>query len=231
MAPPTVTTTISILAAGHTIINTSIGTNKDPQKGDEGQDKGGDPPPPITIPRRPSDDCFGGTFAPNHGTQVFYQERESYGPNPGDLRATGAYACYPAGTGWNMQKGTDTGPDTPVPPGLIPSIPGGLGAPAVIIDNASHLIAGSLGGSGTDPRNLVPLYKETNKAMYRFMEKPVQDEIVSGAEVFYEVIPLYQGNNPRPYAIEAFMVTNTGSARSCIFKNAQADVHFCLGTP
>jgi DNA/RNA non-specific endonuclease len=65
-----------------------------------------------------------------------------------------------------------------------------------------HLLARVLGGSGTNPRNLVPLYHNRNNLpMYQDIEKKIQDYVSRGGTVRFSAIPEYGKPGPLPTAI------------------------------
>jgi hypothetical protein len=65
-----------------------------------------------------------------------------------------------------------------------------------------HLIARSLGGSGTDSRNLVTLFNRgANSPVMRDFEAQVASAVRSGQTVKYEVTPIYRGTELVPRAV------------------------------
>ncbi|MDO5621552.1 MAG: DUF4781 domain-containing protein [Paracoccus sp. (in: a-proteobacteria)] len=71
-------------------------------------------------------------------------------------------------------------------------------------DNHSrgHLLAKMLGGSGSDPRNLVMLYqRDTNSPVMRDFERNVYDAVAAGEVVNYQVTPIYEGGVDYPVSV------------------------------
>jgi RHS repeat-associated protein len=64
-----------------------------------------------------------------------------------------------------------------------------------------HLIGKQLGGSGTDMRNLVPLYNEANSPIMSSFENEVAARIKAGETIYYQSDANYTGNNPIPDSI------------------------------
>jgi hypothetical protein len=76
-----------------------------------------------------------------------------------------------------------------------------------------HLLARSLGGSGSDLRNLVSLYKTPNQIIMRAIEDQISEMVQGqGATVFYSATPSYNGANPIPTQVEinAWQITPQG---------------------
>ena len=62
--------------------------------------------------------------------------------------------------------------------------------------NRGHLLGRDLGGSGSDPRNIVTLWRGANyPEMYWEVENPVKIAVENGQTVEYSVTPIYEGNN------------------------------------
>lgn len=69
-----------------------------------------------------------------------------------------------------------------------------------------HLLGNQLGGSGSDPRNLVTIYQNpVNHPVMSSIETSVRKAVEGGQIVNYKVIPIYEGNNliPRGITIQA----------------------------
>jgi filamentous hemagglutinin len=65
-----------------------------------------------------------------------------------------------------------------------------------------HLIARSLGGSGTDARNLTTLFhRGANTPVMRDFEAQVANAVRAGQTVRYEVVPIYRGTELVPRAV------------------------------
>lgn len=59
-----------------------------------------------------------------------------------------------------------------------------------------HLLGKQLGGSGTDRRNLVPLYTGVNSPYMRDFENEVATRIKGGDTIWYSTQAHYAGDNP-----------------------------------
>ncbi len=69
-----------------------------------------------------------------------------------------------------------------------------------------HLLGNQLGGSGSDPRNLVTIYQNpVNHPVMSSKEVSVRKAVEGGQIVNYKVTPIYEGNNliPRGITIQA----------------------------
>ncbi|WP_353944337.1 DNA/RNA non-specific endonuclease [Streptomyces sp. HUAS MG91] len=77
--------------------------------------------------------------------------------------------------------------------------------------NRGHLLARQLGGSGTDRRNLVPLYRNANSPVMSGAEQRIADAIAAGNTVYYSSIPIYENStNPIPSGVTMTAYTSTG---------------------
>jgi len=134
-----------------------------------------------TLPRS-RQDCLKGV------NWVMYMPLDSYN------RATGVQACLTSG-GFNYTKddgtkafpflgteivGTKTSSSS-TPPGYV-----GGGDMA-----RGHLLANRLGGSGTDLRNLVPLYENVNLSTMKIQENKVIKAVDQGHTVWFYDYPVY----------------------------------------
>lgn len=123
-----------------------------------------------------------------------------------DGRATSAKACLtPVGL-----RGGKPVPYTYVPQGFEEVVHNGESG------HRGHLIAAVLGGDGTDPRNVVPLYASANRRMYELWERLVQLALEAGNNVWYESVPLYGQPTSvqyRPTAIQITAVSRHPSAQ------------------
>ena len=70
-------------------------------------------------------------------------------------------------------------------------------------DDAGHLIAKNLGGSG-GVDYVVPQNKTINRGEFRKFEMKIAKKVRNGHEVYIRVVPRYQGNSTRPYKIDYF---------------------------
>ncbi|WP_405523689.1 DNRLRE domain-containing protein [Streptomyces canus] len=162
----------------------------------------------------------------NSGTSwVYYMPLDSANGN----RATGVMACLRdegvdyKGRGKKPNPNKDTeivGSDTNRSAQVLPSDPAGWA------DNDSrrgyqrgHLLARSLGGSGTEPRNLVKLYKRANSPVMRDFEGRVRDRLDAGETVFYTAIPVYETHQTLPDRIELFALGDQGYVGRCTVYN------------
>ena len=69
-----------------------------------------------------------------------------------------------------------------------------------------HLLGNQLGGSGSDPRNLVTIYQNpVNHPVMSSIEANVRKAVEGGQIVNYKVTPIYEGNNliPRGITLQA----------------------------
>ncbi|MEU0003054.1 DNRLRE domain-containing protein [Streptomyces sp. NPDC006314] len=80
-----------------------------------------------------------------------------------------------------------------------------------------HLIGKQLGGSGTDKRNLVPLYNEVNSPLMSSFENEVAKRLKAGDSIYYQVDANYTGNNPIPDSI-SIMWTSVVTGQSKAIK-------------
>ena len=65
-----------------------------------------------------------------------------------------------------------------------------------------HLLGNQLGGSGSDPRNLVTIYQNpVNHPLMSSIEANVRKAVEGGQIVNYRVTPIYEGNNLIPCGI------------------------------
>ncbi|MCZ7432944.1 RHS repeat-associated core domain-containing protein [Streptomyces sp. WMMC1477] len=156
---------------------------------------------------------------------VHYMPRDS--ANGG--RATGVIACLRdegidyKGRGKRLDPDKETeivGSDTIRSSRVLPSDPAGWQ------DNDSrrgfqrgHLLARSLGGSGTEPRNLVKLYKKANSPVMRDFEGAVRDRVSAGEAIFYTAIPSYSGRQVIPDRVELFAFGSNGYVGRCTVHN------------
>ncbi|GAA0932085.1 hypothetical protein GCM10009558_045170 [Virgisporangium aurantiacum] len=155
-------------------------------------DGSSDPEQSVYAGRRSG--CLNGTWS---GDPIRYMPLErSIAGGPG--RATGAEACY---QGAIPPTGTKAGSYDP---------PGFVGSKGIA---RGHLIGRELGGNGSDPRNLVPLWQNqvNSSSMYHGVEKQVHDKVVSGETVYYRVEPVYDGPNPFPRLLKIVVATNEGT--------------------
>ncbi|MFF0047137.1 DNA/RNA non-specific endonuclease [Streptomyces sp. NPDC005498] len=78
--------------------------------------------------------------------------------------------------------------------------------------NRGHLLARQLGGSGTDRRNLVPLYRTANSPEMSTQEQKIADSIAAGNTVYYSSVPVWgSDSNPIPLGVTMTAYTSTGA--------------------
>ncbi|WP_258024269.1 LamG-like jellyroll fold domain-containing protein [Streptomyces bambusae] len=163
-------------------------------------------------------DCKKGNSA------IYYMPLDSRG------RAQGARACLNRGDynyeddkgNWKFDTGSTnlvgTGTEFPFdrnsgwnnfPRGWSPG--GGL--------QRGHLIAKSVGGSGEDARNLVPLYNKSNAPDMSSIEARIARRVESGETIYYSVTPEYVGDDPIPVRIHIGWIGNREGAGYAVVKN------------
>jgi RHS repeat-associated protein len=109
-------------------------------------------------------------------------------------RASGADACYTGG-----QQIPEGAPATYDPPGLDTAADMQRG----------HLIAKSLGGdNGPNGANITPLYGKANRKMFNLAERYIKPRVEAGENVYLVVTPLYDADNPVPFAITIQVYSN-----------------------
>ncbi|MEV0775967.1 DNRLRE domain-containing protein [Streptomyces sp. NPDC050428] len=140
----------------------------------------------------------------NKGESAVY-----YSPLDNRSRATGVRACLTGGDfGWvdgktgEIKGNADSelrGTPVPRPPDGNPLwTPPGM-RPGM---HRGHLLANSLGGTGTDRRNLVPLYAKANLSTMRRVETMIAARLEGGDTIYYQVTPSYRGNTGAPYKLD-----------------------------
>ncbi|MEV6303420.1 RHS repeat-associated core domain-containing protein [Actinoplanes sp. NPDC051861] len=141
--------------------------------------------------------CRDGGWDPNDPIRYQDLEQGAYENGNKTYRATGAEACY---QDKHIPKGS---PASYEPPGFVKN--DGMAA--------GHLIANSLGGSGKDPRNLVPIYQNmvNSSAMYHGVEKVVKKWIDSGQTVYYRVEPYYGPGSNIPIYLRVVVAGDQGT--------------------
>lgn len=73
-----------------------------------------------------------------------------------------------------------------------------------------HLLAASLGGSGEDLRNLVPLFPQANRTVMKRYEALLAGRLEAGETIYYSVTPEYAGNDPVPIRIHLGWIGSRG---------------------
>lgn len=69
-------------------------------------------------------------------------------------------------------------------------------------DEAGHVLAKNLGGSGTEKQNLVPLHATTNKKLYHKVEKVIAEAVRDHGRGQYYLKYLYDSeDDTRPHTI------------------------------
>jgi len=134
--------------------------------------------------KKKENSCFKGEW-----TQPEYLPLDSHD------RASGVLACV------NKQTPPGTPTDRlPFGKGVYPKgwLPG-----MTSIYVRGHLLSEKLGGSGTELRNLVPMFVSTNTGRY----KTVENQLIAAKEtetLFLSFVPHYKGANIVPYEIEIY---------------------------
>ncbi|MES5100586.1 DNA/RNA non-specific endonuclease [Agrobacterium sp. BA1120] len=124
-----------------------------------------------------------------------------YGPLDGYGRPTGV---------WATLTSRDLRPTGTSPPTLNP--PGFASGTAPNFHQRSHLLADTLGRSGSDPRNLVTLTDGSNHPGMSRIERQVRDFLRKNpnCSVTYVAIPLYNGSNLTPTGVAITARTSAG---------------------
>jgi hypothetical protein len=73
-----------------------------------------------------------------------------------------------------------------------------------------HLLGRQLSGSGTDVRNLTPLYSRVNRTEMKAYEDRIAGAIDAGATVYYAAWASYDGDSPIPTSITMQAYTSDG---------------------
>ncbi|MFG2417185.1 LamG-like jellyroll fold domain-containing protein [Streptomyces goshikiensis] len=121
-----------------------------------------------------------------------------YDTEPTNLTGTGTEFPFDANTGWNHQpRGWKT------KQGM----------------QRGHLIAKSLGGSGEDLRNLVPLYNKANSPDMSNYERNIARRVQRGETVYYSVTPEYSGDNPVPVRVHLGWIGDREGAGYAVVEN------------
>ncbi|GEK04587.1 hypothetical protein TNCT1_68630 [Streptomyces sp. 1-11] len=153
-----------------------------------------------------------------------------YMPLDGLGRAQGVDACLSPG-GFNYFKGKDAdgvekfpgvqseiwGTSTSWPPSYAPDdrVAGYYSAEEArktgkAAVNRGHLLAKSLGGSGTDRRNLVTLYRNANSPVMSKFEDEIAGRLAVGETVWYSARAHYEGDDPIPVSVSIYWASSTG---------------------
>jgi DNA/RNA non-specific endonuclease len=140
--------------------------------------------------KKRADSCTEGRWS---GDPIDYLPLDSNQPHQ---RASGVVACIDSQT----PKGTPTdlrafGAGGVYPAGWLP------GMTSTYI--RGHLLSEQLGGSGTELRNLVPMFISTNTGAY----KRVENQLIKAKEtqtLFLYIVPHYKGVNIVPYEISIY---------------------------
>ncbi|MFE7599239.1 DNRLRE domain-containing protein [Streptomyces sp. NPDC057494] len=83
-----------------------------------------------------------------------------------------------------------------------------------------HLIGKQLGGSGTDMRNLVPLYNEANSPVMASFENEVAARVKAGETIYYQSDANYVGDSPIPASISIRWTSlTTGQSKAISIPN------------
>ena len=159
----------------------------------------GDGPPPGDVPPTlATQDLVAARYwSAGHGGAASSRSDSRHAPAgqaPGSaILIRPAEACYSGGS--VKTKGSSA---LYTPPGFDPAV-----------HDRGHLIARRLGGSGIDPRNITPVFKNTvnQTAQYHGVEKYVYDRIREGGTVYYRVEPHDQPGAEVPFAADYVVAT------------------------
>jgi RHS repeat-associated protein len=162
---------------------------------------------PDPIPMSPSDNVY--TYVPN---PLWWIDPlglvATYNPVDNQGRPTGAFADL-------TQADRNTGtPATRDPPGWNP---GGPNTPSSGEHpdhmQRSHLIAGSLGGSGSDPANIVAMTDGSNHPGMSIAEGRIRAHLDADPNnrVLMEVTVQYDGDNPTPRSVRIYAIDKDGN--------------------
>ncbi|MFB6552021.1 DNRLRE domain-containing protein [Streptomyces sp. NPDC056405] len=173
--------------------------------------------PQVAMYPFTKDDCSKGQ------SMVYYMPLDDLG------RAQGVDACLSPG-GYNYTTGTKknpkakfpgveseiwgTGTEMPPPFGTDRMPPGYYsgeeaakqGKPVV---QRGHMLAKSLGGSGTDRRNLVTLYSKVNSPFMSTFESEIARRVESGETIWYSVRAHHTGDNTMPDSLSIYWQSMT----------------------
>lgn len=95
------------------------------------------------------------------------------------------------------------------PPTFDP--PGWIGGQHPHHQQRSHLLGDTLGGSGSDPRNLVTLTDGSNHPGMSSLEGRVRRHVRNGNTVLYEVRVPYDGDNMVPESVSIYAIDQNGN--------------------
>ncbi|MFF5081580.1 LamG-like jellyroll fold domain-containing protein [Actinoplanes sp. NPDC000266] len=109
-----------------------------------------------------------------------------YGAINDDGQRSGVHALLDSG---NLGGRTKPRPSRP-----IPSFVSGQ-------DNRTHLLGAFIGGSNTDPRNFVAMFREANNPEMLSHEYQIRDALKAGQQVDFRATPIYSGTDSRPLGI------------------------------
>lgn len=86
--------------------------------------------------------------------------------------------------------------------------------------NRGHLLANQLGGSGSEPRNIVTIFAAPNSGIMRVNENRVRQAVENGGEIIrYTVTPIYNGSQLIPRAITLQATGDAGFSISISIPN------------
>ncbi|MFF3624933.1 DNA/RNA non-specific endonuclease [Streptomyces sp. NPDC002467] len=187
-----------------------LGATQESLSPDEARDKGGDSDDPEKC-----DDGVGY----NAGGNITYLPRERFREGKDGCRAVGAIEFHEGGTE-SMQGGTKTiwkydceRKLAPVDPPGYTQLPKGNRA-------RGHLAGCQFGGSGSDLRNLVPLYQAANSPVMSNIENAIAKQIKGGQSVKKYTTAVYgDANSPIPDYIHIVAKGNRGMNVDCHIPN------------
>ncbi|MGW9213561.1 LamG-like jellyroll fold domain-containing protein [Embleya sp. NPDC055664] len=164
-----------------------------------------------------SDRCDDGPGQNLHGNITYYP-RERFRPGRDGCRATGAIGRF--NSPLDLEDGTPTAWNKTFESGMVQ--PPGFWEIPENKRARGHIMGRQFGGSGTDLRNLVPLWKRANSPEMSTIENAIAGEIKNGQKVVYEVRPVYSpGAGARPDYMHLTANGNRGMNVDCYVQNVQ----------
>ncbi|WP_165950563.1 DNA/RNA non-specific endonuclease [Actinomadura sp. GC306] len=205
---------------------------------------GAAPPPPTSTATAPEPDRNSVFFPVNpYGSSFLYPEAGTpWEPDPsqGISGGDGDNGCLPfkeyrpldsqgRATGARAQycSAGDLAGGSPARKSILPSgwPRDAAGKPnnSKRVFSRGHLIGAQLGGSGSDPRNLITIYQRMNNSSMKKYEnivrRAVEDE---GQQVYYEVRPVYSSHAGRPSAVHMLARGNDGLFFNVTIQNSKS---------
>jgi len=140
---------------------------------------------------------------PVQGINIFQNMQYNYGTAGGKLRVEAAHGIV---IGSNLDTGTDTDVTTR-------DYAHSLG---LTTDDAGHILADRLGGSGKDPVNIFPQSPTINRGVYRIWEARIYDCVNSTLQATLDWVFHYSSpTETRPISVDyCATIKSIGSAHS-----------------